>query len=442
MPYLRKVGAAFKSILKNPLAFVRHLIDAGILGLENFVKNFGEHLKKALLDWLTGSLPGVYIPKAFTLAEFGKFVLSVLGITWAQIRAKIVKALGPNGETIMKGLETGFEIVKALITGGPAAAWDLIKEKLTNLKDMVVDGIVGFVTDTIIKKAIPKLISLFIPGAGFISAIISIYDSIMVFVQKLAKIAAAVKAFVDSIVAIANGQIAGAAAKVESGLESLLSITISFLAGFLGLGGIASKVMEVIKKLQAMVDKGLDTAITWIVTKAKSFFGAVKSTAQNVVEALVDWWKQKQPFQDADGASHTLLFKGDNEDAPLVFETTPTLLGAYLDSLKNLKPDEQKLVAEIKADVANINTIRTFKKKNPTPDERNQIKKNREAVAAGLSNISKNLGKLVGGDNWGTEAKPLPLSYPKPAAANYTTLYIGPRTTTPIKQADTYGCRI
>ncbi len=436
MPYLRKVGAAFKSILKNPLAFVRHLIAAGILGLENFVKNFGEHLKKALLDWLTGSLPGVYIPKAFTLAEFGKFVLSVLGITWTQIRAKIVKALGPNGETIMKGLETTFDVVKALITGGPAAAWDLIKEKLTNLKDMVVDGIVGFVTDTIIKKAIPKLISLFIPGAGFISAIISIYDSIMVFVQKLAKIAAAVKAFVDSIVAIANGQIAGAAAKVESGLESMLSIAISFLAGFLGLGGIANKVMEVIKKLQAMVDKGLDTAITWIVTKAKSFFGAVKSTAQNVVEALVDWWKQKQPFQDADGASHTLLFKGDNEEAPLVFETTPTLLGAYLDSLKNLKPDQQKLVADIKADVANINTIRTFKKKNPTPAERNQIKKNRDAVAAGLSNISKNLGKLVGGDNWGTEAKPLPLSYPKPAAANYATLYIGPKTTTPIKQSD------
>ena len=273
MPYLRKVGAAFKSILKNPLAFVRHLIDAGILGLQNFVTNFGEHLKKALLDWLTGSMPGIYIPKAFTLVEFGMFALSVLGITWAQIRAKIVKALGPNGETIMKGLETAFDIVKALITGGPAAAWDLIKEKLTNLKDMVIDGIVGFVTDAIIKKAIPKLIAMFIPGAGFISAIISIYDSIMVFVQKLAKIAAAVKAFVDSIVAIANGQIAGAAAKVESGLEGLLSITISFLAGFLGLGGIASKVMDVIKKLQGMVDKGLDTAITWIITKAKALFG-------------------------------------------------------------------------------------------------------------------------------------------------------------------------
>ena len=272
MPYLRKVGAAFRKILKDPIGFVGHLVAAAKLGIENFAKNFFEHLKKALIDWLTGSLPGVYIPKAFTLLEFGKFALSVLGITWAQIRAKIVKALGPNGETIMKGLETAFDVVVALVTGGPAAAWEVIKEKLTNLKDMVIDGIVGFVEDTIIKKAIPKLVSLFIPGAGFISAIVSIYDTVMVFVQKLAKIAAVVKSFVDGIVNIANGQIEGAAAKVEGALEGVLSLIISFLAGFLGLGNIASKIMGVIEKVRATVDKALDTAINFIITKAKALF--------------------------------------------------------------------------------------------------------------------------------------------------------------------------
>jgi hypothetical protein len=272
MPYLRKVGAAFKNILKHPLVFVGHLIDAAKLGLNNFIKGFGDHLKKALIDWLTGSLPGVYIPKAFTLPEFGMFALSVLGISWAQIRAKIVKALGPNGEKIMAGLEGVFDVVMALLHGGPAAAWELIKEKLTNLKDVLIDGIVGFVKDSVIKVAVPKLIALFVPGAGFISAIVSIYGAIMVFVQKLAKIVAAVKAFVDSIVAIASGKIDDAAAKVESGLEALLSLTISFLAGFFGLGNVASKVLEVIRKVQAVVDKALDTAITWIITKAKALF--------------------------------------------------------------------------------------------------------------------------------------------------------------------------
>jgi hypothetical protein len=292
--YVKKTGAALKSILKNPLPFVRNLVRAAKLGLSNFVDNFTDHLKAGLIDWLTGSLPGIYIPKALTLVELGKFALSVLGITWAQIRTKIVKALGPNGDRIMTALETAFDIVVALVKGGPTAAWDLIKEKLTNLKDMVIDGIVGFVTDTIIKKAIPKLISMFIPGAGFISAIISIYDTIMVFVQKLAKIVAMVKAFVDSIVAIAAGQIAGAVAQVEQALRGLLSLAVSFLAGFLGLSNVAEKVMGVINKVRAFVDKALDTAIAWIIGKAKGLIDklsgkeAKKEDKRDNVEARVN----------------------------------------------------------------------------------------------------------------------------------------------------------
>jgi Domain of unknown function (DUF4157) len=271
LEYVMKTGAALKSILKNPLPFLTNLIAAAKLGLGNFAKNFGTHLKQSLIDWLTGSLQGIYIPQALTLLEFGKFALSILGISWAQIRAKIVKAIGKNGETIMKAMETGFDIVVALVKGGIGAAWELIKEKLTNLKDMVVDGIVGFVTDTIIQKAIPKLISLFIPGAGFISAILSIYETVKVFIEKLSKIVAVVKAFVDSIVAIAAGQIAGAANRVESALGDVLTLVISFLAGFLGLTGITEKIMAVVKKLQATVDKALDTAINFVIGKAKAF---------------------------------------------------------------------------------------------------------------------------------------------------------------------------
>jgi hypothetical protein len=73
-------------------------------------------------------------------------------------------------------------------------------------------------------------------------------------------------------VAIAAGQVDAAAKKVESALAGLLSLAISFLAGFLGLGNIASKVMGVIEKVRAAVDKALDTAIAWIVGKAKALF--------------------------------------------------------------------------------------------------------------------------------------------------------------------------
>ncbi len=122
MGYIKRTGAALKSILKNPLPFVGNLVQAAKLGLPELRRRTSAtHLKAGLIDWLTGSLPGVYIPKAFTLGEIVKFVFSVLGLTWANVRGKLVKAVG---ETAVKAMETGFDIVMTLVTEGPAAAWE------------------------------------------------------------------------------------------------------------------------------------------------------------------------------------------------------------------------------------------------------------------------------------------------------------------------------
>ncbi|HBB35669.1 MAG TPA: hypothetical protein DC064_28795, partial [Cyanobacteria bacterium UBA9273] len=91
--YVKKTGAALKSILKNPLPFVGNLVKAAKLGFQNFAAKIGGHLKAGLIDWLTGSLPGVYIPQSFSLGEIVKFVFSVLGLTWQNIRQKLVKVV-------------------------------------------------------------------------------------------------------------------------------------------------------------------------------------------------------------------------------------------------------------------------------------------------------------------------------------------------------------
>src|SRR5262249_12834624 len=138
IPYLKKVAAAFKLILKNPIGFVSNLVKAGKQGFEQFGKNIGKHLKAALLEWLTGSLQGIYIPKSFDFLEIVKFVLSVLGLTWQNIRQKLVKLVG---EPAVKAMETGFQIVVTLVTQGPAAAWEEIKKTLGNLRDMAMQAI-------------------------------------------------------------------------------------------------------------------------------------------------------------------------------------------------------------------------------------------------------------------------------------------------------------
>jgi hypothetical protein len=273
IPYVKKVAAAFKTILKNPIGFVGNLVKAGKLGFQQFADHIGAHLKASFIEWLTGSLEGVYIPKALDLREIVKFVLSVLGLTWANVRAKLVKAVG---EPVVKGLETAFDFVVTLVRDGPAAAWEKIKEEVGNLKDMVLLGIMDFVIETVVKKAVEKVLSLLVPGGAFIQAVISIYDTIMVFVEKLKKIIQVAMAFIDGIMAIASGEIAGAAGKVESTLAGLLTLAINFLAGFLGLGKIADKVMNIINtKVRAPIDKALDKVIDWVVKTAKKLFAAL-----------------------------------------------------------------------------------------------------------------------------------------------------------------------
>ena len=44
LSYIKKTGAALKSILKNPLPFVGNLVKAAKLGFTNFADNIGGHL--------------------------------------------------------------------------------------------------------------------------------------------------------------------------------------------------------------------------------------------------------------------------------------------------------------------------------------------------------------------------------------------------------------
>lgn len=266
--YIQKTGAALKSILMDPMPFLGHLVAAGKGGFSAFGGNFLTHLKKGLLDWLTGSLDGVYIPTALTFPEMIKFLFSVFGLTYARFRVKMVKAFG---EPTVSAIEKGFALLKTLVTEGPAAAWQQLKGELDALKDQAIEAIKGLVIEAVITKGIPKLIAMFIPGAGFIGAIISIYDTIMVIVEQVSKIIKVVKSFVDSIVAIAKGDIGAAINKVESVLATGLALAINFFAAFAGLGKVAARINGVLQKFRAPVDKAMDGLIGWVKKSAKSF---------------------------------------------------------------------------------------------------------------------------------------------------------------------------
>jgi len=268
MPYIRRAAGAFRSIIQNPVGFVGNLVRAGILGFRQFAANFLTHLRTSLINWLTGTMSGagVYVPQGFTLREIIKFVLSVLGLTWQNIRQKLVRAVG---ETSVRALETGFDLVVTLVTQGPAAAWEKIQEGISNLREMVMEQVMTFVRDRVVQAAITRLITSLNPAGAFIQAIIATYNTIMFFVERLRQIAQVAMSFIDSISAIAGGVIAAAAGRVEQTMAGLLTLVISFLARIAGLGRVSDAVVNIVNRVRQPIDRALDRVVDWIVTQAR-----------------------------------------------------------------------------------------------------------------------------------------------------------------------------
>jgi hypothetical protein len=129
---LKKAASVIGQIVSDPIGFLGNLISAIKKGISQFVDNIWTHLKKGFMTWLFGSLAeaGIEIPSDFSLPSILKLVLSVLGITYERMRAKAVKLVGERAVTIIEKL---VAYIKALIQGGPAKLWEMVKEDLSNL---------------------------------------------------------------------------------------------------------------------------------------------------------------------------------------------------------------------------------------------------------------------------------------------------------------------
>ena len=96
MPYIAKAKAAFQTIITDPVGVRRQpRARREARASRSSPATSSTHLKTALIKWITGPLgeAGVYIPKSFSLLEIVKLVLSVLGLTWQNIRTKLLKII-------------------------------------------------------------------------------------------------------------------------------------------------------------------------------------------------------------------------------------------------------------------------------------------------------------------------------------------------------------
>lgn len=335
---INKGVAVLKAIFTQPIKFVKNLMSAALTGFKSFGKNFLKHLKDALFEWLTGSLEGLTLPQTWDLKGIISVALQMIGISYQNIRRHLVAALS---EPVVAGLEKTFTLVKTLITEGPMAAWEQLKEMAGEMRNAFVEAVKDFIKQKIIEQAVIWLGSLFVPGAGIIKAIIGIYDTVVFFIRKAKQIMQMIGSFLGSIAEIAAGNIGGAAEALEKGLARGLSLVINFLAALLRLSGVTAKIRDAIQKIRAKVDAVLERVAKWIAAKAKPLIdkavGVVKKGVGKVKEGaarLVQWWKRRKRFTAADGSAHSLLFRGEGRKAKLWIESDATPFETFISGIK------------------------------------------------------------------------------------------------------------
>lgn len=286
---LSKASAVIDRIIADPIAFLGNLVAAIKQGLQQFVGNIFTHLKSGLMGWLFGTLAdaGVHLPERFDLKGILGLVLELLGLTYANLRARTVGVLG---EKAVAAMEKAVDIFKTLATEGVAGIWKFIVDKLSSLKDTLLGQVQDFVVTKIITAGVTWLMSMLNPASAFVRACKMIYDVVMFFVERGSQIMGLVNAVIDGAGAIASGAIGGAANLVEQALAKALPVAISFLASLLGLGGIAEKIKSIMTAIQAPINKAIDTVINGAVSLFKKLGGDKLIAA---VEKGISWGKEK-----------------------------------------------------------------------------------------------------------------------------------------------------
>lgn len=397
MGMLKQGKAAIDLIVADPIGFLKNLLNAVKQGLNQFVNNIWTHLKAGFMAWLFGSLAelGIEMPKDFSLGSILKLVLQVLGLTYPRIRAKAVKLVG---ERTVKILETAADFVVAFVTGGAAALWEKVKEYLGNLKEMLINAVQDWVVTSVIKAAITKLATMFNPVGAIVQAIITIYNTVMFFIERINQILDFVQAIVSSVYKIATGDISSAANWIEQALARTIPIIIGFLARLLGLSGLADKIKGFILKIQDKVDKAIDLVIQKIVSGIGKLFGKGKE-------------KEKEPEKQTAGfkVEQTLAMSGEGhhiyaseQNGKLVVEMATDRRDLFKNivasALTHVKEDTKrdrilkKRLNKIYAELTDLENAWYQARNMDDAKKQAEIGKRTSQIAQNLQNIGKEFG--------------------------------------------------
>ncbi|MCF2218387.1 hypothetical protein H9Q08_03635 [Chryseobacterium sp. PS-8] len=340
---LSGVISAIQAIIMDPIGFFKNLIAGVSQGFTNFGTNIWTHLKTGFFGWLTGAMKGISftMPEdVFSLKGIFSITTQVLGLTWDGIRNIGARVIG---EPVMKVLETasekGLEIIPIVRKDGAAGLWEYLKDQFADLKATVMDAMMDIIQTQVIQAGIKWVMGLMTPVGAFIKAAMAIIDMVKFFIQRAAQIMELVKAFTDSIKAIASGNVSAVAKSIENALGRAVPVLIGFLASLLGIGGLADKILGVIRKIRQRIENAIVKFWNFIKGKAKGLLGKI-GVGKFGLDKKEKNKKGKKDKKEKDhitsesfsmsGKSHTLSF----EDNEIYMESKKAKLSVKLDRAK------------------------------------------------------------------------------------------------------------
>lgn len=390
---LERAAEYGKRIIKAPLKFFGNLVKGASAGFNNFVKNIGKHLLEGALEWVTGEMgeAGIQLPEKFDFKGILSIILQILGISINNIKEIAKKVIGAKYVALLeKGADLGvkagdkilhiFTIIKK---EGIAGLWEFIKEQFNDLKEKMMEEAKSFVITTIVEVAVVKVVSMLIPGAGFISAVKSLIDFLRTLFAKARQIVNIITGIIDTFGEILAGNVAKVSSMVENVLAKFLGLAITFLAAILGLGKIGKKINDIIQKkikdpinkaitkmmekLKALmtklgifkfldkVDEKVKKGKAWVDDKKEK----IKDKAKETLNKLKGFLKNlTNKYTDESGETHTLKFK----DTELYRESVSKTLGNYLSEVRT-EINEITNADEKKKHAASVNKAFGFHRK-------------------------------------------------------------------------------
>jgi hypothetical protein len=341
---IAKAAHNFSDIIKKPGEFLKNVWNVIKGGFVRFYDNLGTHMLQGALEWLFGEVKGavaVAPPADFTLKSILSYVMDLFGINLENVykrmeeNPRIGKARVAKIRKMADILTGALEWITVWIKEGAEGLLRKAKEKLNDLTDMVISGIVSWVSQKISAEIMKRLATSADPlGIGAtINTIILVYDTIKTGIAYVNKMLNLANQAMDNLAEIIGGKLDHAQKAFEEVLGKAVPVVIGFSVEVI-IGPVGDKIKEIVTAGRTKVDEAID----WLINGALDVIDSLLKMGKSALDKVLGWLGLTKRFKAADGETHTLSFKGTEQHASLMIASDPKEFSKWIDGVTITDP--------------------------------------------------------------------------------------------------------